>query len=128
MAGRDLIVLFDGDCGLCNRSARWLARRDRRGRLLLAPNTGATARIAGEPPGGEDAGIVVWDGSRRLVGVPAVARALRELGAGWPLAGTLLAALPRLVSHPIYAFVARHRRRLKPACELAGRDDPRWVD
>jgi len=128
MDGGGLIVLFDGDCGLCHRSARWLARRDTRSRLLLAPNAGATARIAGEPPGGEDAGIVVWDGARRLVGVPALARALRELGGPWPIAGRLLGALPRFLTAPVYAAIARNRRRVRPDCALSGRDDPRWVD
>lgn len=128
MAGEGIIVLFDGECGLCNRSALWLARRDRARRLLLAPNAGATARIAGEPPGGEDAGIVVWDGARRLVGVPALARALRELGGAWALAGAVLGALPRRLTHPCYAFVARRRRPGKPACDLRDPADDRWVD
>lgn len=123
-----LIVLYDGDCGLCSRSARWLADRDPAERLLLAPNAGATARIAGEPPGGEDAGIVVWDGARRLVGVPALARALRELAGPWPLVGRLLGALPRWLTHPAYAAVARRRGRSKPDCALPRAGDTRWVD
>jgi predicted DCC family thiol-disulfide oxidoreductase YuxK len=124
----ELIVLYDGDCGLCNRSARWLARRDARARLLMAPNAGATARIAGEPAGGEDAGIVVWDGANRLVGVPAIARALRELRGAWPLAGLVLGALPRFLTHPVYAAVARRRGRSKPDCELPDPRDQRWLD
>ena len=128
MAEGALIVLFDGDCGLCNRSARWLARRDGRGRLLLAPNAGVTARIAGEPPGGEDAGIVVWDGSRRLVGVPALVRALAELDGAWPLAGRLLGALPRRLADAAYGWVARNRRRVSPDCALPSAGDLRWLD
>jgi predicted DCC family thiol-disulfide oxidoreductase YuxK len=123
-----LIVLFDGRCGLCDRSARWLAARDPRARLTLAPNDGVTARLAGEPPGGEDAGLVVWDGSRRLVGVPAVARTLLELGGAWPLAGRILTALPRRITQPVYAAVARRRGRSKPSCALPRAGDPRWVD
>jgi predicted DCC family thiol-disulfide oxidoreductase YuxK len=128
MGGAVLIVLYDGDCGLCTRSARWLAERDLTGKLLLAPNAGVTARIAGEPRGGEDAGIVVWDGARRLVGVPAVARALRELRGAWPLAGRLLVALPRWITHPVYAAVARRRGRSGPACALPRAGDFRWLD
>jgi len=123
-----LIVLYDGDCGLCNRSARWLGRRDPRGRLLMAPNAGVTARVMGEPPGGEASGIVVWDGSRRLVGVPALARALRELDGPWPLAGRILGALPRFLTHPAYAAVASRRGRSKPDCALPKAGDQRWLD
>lgn len=128
MADPDLIVLYDGACGLCDRSARWLARRDRAGRLLLAPNVGVTARMAGEPPRGEEAGIVVWDGSRRLVGVPAIARALRALGAAWPLAGRALDLLPRAITSTVYAAIARRRGRGKPSCELPKAGDARWLD
>ena len=128
MRPTELIVLYDGDCGLCTRSARWLARRDPAGRLLLAPNAGFTARIAGEPPGGEDAGIVVWDGAHRLVGVPAIARALRELCGAWPLAGRLIGSLPRWVTHPVYATVAQRRGRSGPACALPDPSDQRWLD
>ena len=128
MRSSGILVLYDGDCGLCNRSARWLAERDPAGRLLMAPNAGVTARIAGEPPGGEDAGIVVWDGARRLVGVPAVARALRELGGAWPLAGRILGALPRWLTHPVYAAITSRRGRSKPFCALPRPGDQRWVD
>lgn len=128
MRPTELIVLYDSDCGLCNRSALWLANRDQEGRLLMAPNVGVTARLLGEPPGGEDAGIVVWEGARRLVGVPAIARALRELGGAWPLAGWLLGALPRLLTQTIYATVARRRGRSKPFCALPRPGDQRWVD
>ena len=32
-----LLIAYDPDCSLCFRMALWLARRDRRGRLLVAP-------------------------------------------------------------------------------------------
>lgn len=128
MEAPPLLVLYDGDCGLCNRSARWLADRDPRGRLLMAPNAGVTARVAGEPPGGEESGIVVWDGSRRLVGVPAVARALRELGGAWSAAGALLGVLPLALTRPVYEAIARRRRRSKPSCALPRPGEQRWLD
>jgi predicted DCC family thiol-disulfide oxidoreductase YuxK len=36
------VVLYDGTCGLCHRSVRWLMKRDRR-RLWYAPLQGETA-------------------------------------------------------------------------------------
>ncbi|MBK7537805.1 MAG: DUF393 domain-containing protein [Myxococcales bacterium] len=36
------VILYDGQCGLCHRSVRWLVRRDR-GRLFYAPLQGPTA-------------------------------------------------------------------------------------
>lgn len=121
MAGAPLIVLFDAQCGLCERSVAWLARRDRRGAMLFAPNDGVTARIAGEPRGGEPDGVVVLEGSRRHVGAPALARALRALGGIWPLAGRALDALPRPLSAAVYRWVAGRRRHISGACGFGGK-------
>lgn len=118
MSAAPLIVLFDGQCGLCERSVVWLAGRDRHGALLFAPNDGATARIAGEPAGGEDAGIVVLEGSRRRVGAPALARALRALGGAWALAGRMLEALPRPLAAGLYNWIAGRRRSISNLCDL----------
>ena len=37
------IVLYDGVCGFCNGSVRWLIARDRDARLHYAPLQGETA-------------------------------------------------------------------------------------
>ena len=118
MSAEPIIVLFDSQCGLCERSVAWLARRDRRGALLFAPNDGVTARLAGGPPGGDPDGVVVLEGARRHVGAPALARALRSLGGIWPLAGWMLDALPRPVSDTVYRWVAGRRRHISGACGL----------
>ncbi len=41
------LVLFDGGCGLCHRSVRWLLARDRAGMLRFAPLGGETAKQLG---------------------------------------------------------------------------------
>lgn len=119
MSDSQLIVLFDARCGLCERSIIWLGNRDRKSMLLFAPNDGVTARLAGEPAGGEDAGLVVLEGSRRRVGAAGLARALRALGGIWAAAGWILDTLPRPLGDWAYGFVARRRRRLGgDACGL----------
>lgn len=130
MATNPLIVLFDAECGLCERSVAWLARRDRRGALLFAPNDGVTARLAGEPPGGEPSGVVALDGSRRHVGAPALARALRALGGIWSPLGILLDTLPRPISNTLYRWVAGRRGPISSACGLRpdGRALPEALD
>ena len=35
-------VLFDGECGFCDASVRWILRRDRRGRFRFGALQGAT--------------------------------------------------------------------------------------
>ena len=38
------IVVFDGDCGLCNGFVAWLVRHDRDRRLLIAGSAGEAGR------------------------------------------------------------------------------------
>ena len=114
-----LVVLFDGDCVLCNGSARWLASRDLHGRMIFATNQGEVARVAGEPPGGDPDTVVVWEGSRRLVSSEAVLRLLRALGGAWAALAWAGRLCPAFLRDRLYGLVARRRRRFgsAPACK-----------
>lgn len=37
--GDRLLVIFDGQCGFCNRTVRWFLRRDHHDRLRFAPSS-----------------------------------------------------------------------------------------
>ena len=81
------ILLYDGVCGFCNGSVRWLAARDRAARLHYAPLQGETAaalraRHPGIPTAVETL-VFVEDGSRVSMQSAAVFRMLRELPAPW---------------------------------------------
>jgi len=106
-----LVVLIDGTCALCNGTAAWLARRNVDGAMIFATNQGEVARIAGEPPGGDQGTLVVWDGSRRLVRSAAVLVLLRALGGGWRLLARLVCFCPAPLRDFIYDQVARRRHR-----------------
>ncbi len=104
-----LVVLFDGDCVLCDGSVAWLARRDRAGRMIFATNRGEAARIAGEPPGGDADTIVVWDGARRRVRADAVLALLSAVGGGWAVLAWGGRLCPRFLLDGAYRAVARRR-------------------
>lgn len=109
MESGPIIVLIDGGCALCNRTAQWFAARDARGEMVFATNTGETACILGEPPGGDPGTVVVWVGSRRLVRATAVLRMLRSLGGGWGLLARSVSWVPAFLANAVYDFVARRR-------------------
>ena len=45
------LVLYDGECGLCDRSVQFLLRHDKKGVLTYAPLQGEAARpFVGEKP------------------------------------------------------------------------------
>ncbi len=104
-----LVVLIDGTCALCNGTAAWLARRNAAGGMIFATNRGEVARIAGEPPGGDQGTLVVWAGSHRLVRSNAVLALLRGLGGGWRLLAWFACFCPLVLRDFIYDQVARRR-------------------
>lgn len=122
--GDRLLVIFDGHCGLCNRSVQWLLRRDRYDRLRFASSespqaAGLLARLGFSMPdaaSGPGTILVVHDPGgpheRALVRSDAVVALLVELPRPWPAAGMAL----RLIPHPLrdlgYRFVARWRYRI----------------
>jgi predicted DCC family thiol-disulfide oxidoreductase YuxK len=105
------IVFFDGECGLCSRIVRLLARLDRREALKFAPIQGETAAEFGiEVPAADGGTIVVMreDGVSFERGDAALelARAL-----GWPWrAGRVFGLVPRSLRDAAYDFVAKRRR------------------
>lgn len=123
MSSSPLIVLIDGACPLCNRSAAWFARRNCRGGFIFGKNTGEVAKVLGEPHGGDHGTIVVWQGSRRLVRSTAVLTLLRALGGGWQVLAALGLSVPRGLRDGVYDFIAQRRHRLS-GCSLGARLSP----
>jgi predicted DCC family thiol-disulfide oxidoreductase YuxK len=131
------LVLFDGDCGLCDRAVRFLAARDPRRRLRFAPLQGETAapwrERARARPGGPFEWLVLVERSERgakatvHVGAAAVARALVVAGGRWALAGRLLGLVPRPLADAAYGAVARRRHRLAASCPLPSGADDRFL-
>jgi predicted DCC family thiol-disulfide oxidoreductase YuxK len=121
------VLFFDGECGLCNRSVRWLFRRDRRRVLKFAPLQGAVAArtIGALPNDSRDWSIVLWDEEGVHYESDAALRAVATVGGIWRLARGLL-LVPRVLRNGVYRFVARNRVRWfgrVASCELLSAED-----
>ncbi|HWG91812.1 MAG TPA: DCC1-like thiol-disulfide oxidoreductase family protein [Candidatus Thermoplasmatota archaeon] len=107
-------LIFDGDCGFCTRAARFVEKRDPRGRLtvLAAASPEAAARLdaAGLTETAADT-IVLFEGPRVSLRSTAALRVARRLRWPWPLLAALL-VVPRPLRDAVYRLVARHRHRL----------------
>jgi predicted DCC family thiol-disulfide oxidoreductase YuxK len=111
--GRPLL-LYDGTCGLCDRSVQFVLRRDPAGRFRFAALQSEPARrlVAelGLDPDQVDSVILV---DERGVAVRESTAALRVAARlGWPwraLAAALV--LPRALRDPVYRFIAKRRFR-----------------
>ena len=118
MSGGHSIVLYDGLCGFCDASVRWILRSDRAGRFRFAALQGTTAAavLARHPalPAPLDSLLLIEeaDGQERVywrsaavlricAGLPGCWRALSWLG-----------ALPRPLTDLGYRGLARLRYRV----------------
>jgi predicted DCC family thiol-disulfide oxidoreductase YuxK len=107
-------VLYDGVCGLCDRSVQLILRNDRRGVFRFAAlQSGAGAALLsrfGLSPQALDS-IVLVEGGRAWRKSRAALRIARRMDARWPLLWPL-AAVPAAVADRVYDLVARNRYRL----------------
>lgn len=114
------VLLYDGECGLCNRVVRLLLASDRRGRLRFAPLQSAPGqaylKAQGLPTTDFDSLVFVADWQRPAPGgyrlrTDGALAAATEVGGIWRLF-TWLRVVPRWARDPFYKVVARVRYAL----------------
>lgn len=108
------VLLYDGTCGLCDRSVQWILRHERDRELTFAPLQGATAAALRarhhDIPEQLDTVVLVQDDHVRLRS-KAFLYAARHLRAPWRWAYALR-WLPALVFDLGYRVIARVRYRV----------------
>ena len=115
-----MVVLFDGVCGLCNRSVDFIRSRDPRGRVYFASlQSGLGQQLLREHGFSTEnfRTIVALKGERALVESEAVLTIGEGLTTGLALAARALRLLPRPIRDALYRAVAA--RRLSWFGELA---------
>ena len=111
-----VIVLFDGDCGICNESRQWVEARDRDGRLRFIPYQ--VADLAALSPGltlerARRSAQVIFSDGRRVDGARAAFEVLRRLPGGWGVLGAIWGMPPLWwIAEPFYRLIAAHRARI----------------
>jgi predicted DCC family thiol-disulfide oxidoreductase YuxK len=110
MKGEPAVILFDGECSLCNRAVDFVLRHDRAGRFRFAAlQSPAAARLCGgELPAGDTLHLLDRDGRHERS--TAVLRIAAGLGWPWSLL-RVFRILPRGLRDRVYDSVARRRRR-----------------
>ena len=108
------IVLYDGVCGLCDRSVQLILRNDRRGRFRFAALQSETGRALLEkfdlPPEALDS-VVLVEGGQAWRKSRAALRIARRMDAPWPLLWPLT-IVPRPVADFFYDRLAKNRYRI----------------
>ncbi|HSL57277.1 MAG TPA: DUF393 domain-containing protein [Acidimicrobiales bacterium] len=120
-------LVYDGDCGFCTASARWIGRRLRAGVRVTPwqdlPDLAAVGLTV------DDVTRAAWwldEQGHRHEGHLAVGRSLMAARGLWPVVGRLLVTAPvRWLAAPAYRLVARYRYRLPGATAACRVDAPR---
>ncbi|HET6884737.1 MAG TPA: DUF393 domain-containing protein [Rubrobacteraceae bacterium] len=118
---RQITLVFDGDCGVCTRSVRWIKRFDRKRRITAVPyqmpGVPTSAGLAVEEY--ERAAWAVTPEGRRYRGAGAVNLAVAvALGTNLPYAFYRLPLVKRAQDRA-YDWIAANRHRLpgdEPHC------------
>jgi predicted DCC family thiol-disulfide oxidoreductase YuxK len=118
----DRILFYDGDCGICARSVRFLMKRDSRQRLRFAPLQGVTAQSVLPEGLRRELSTAVYRQSehKTYLRSDAVLHAIIDTGSAWRLIAKALLWLPRGLRDACYNWVARNRDKLSPksACSI----------
>ena len=129
----NLIVLYDGVCGLCNRAVQFLLKRDRHDRLRFASLQSEFAAQLLQRHGFDNKDldtvyVVLNQGDARealLAKGDAFLVFARELGGVWNVA-SLGRIIPRSIRNWLYDFVARHRYQVFGKYDACMLPDPRY--
>ena len=114
---RQPVLLYDGECGLCNRLVRLLLQADKNGRLYYAPLQSEVGqnylRTQGLPTQDFDSIVFVpdWTDSppgRFLLRTSGALAAAAEVGGIWRLI-SWLRIVPAWLRDPFYKLIARTR-------------------
>ncbi len=125
---KELILLFDGYCRLCNGLVQTVLMHDKQGRIKMAalqsPEGKTLLEKHGLQPEFADSMVVISEGKLMLESDAAI-RIGKELN-GFRLLSKFASIFPRFFRDATYRFVARNRFRIFGKDEICYLPDPKW--
>jgi predicted DCC family thiol-disulfide oxidoreductase YuxK len=115
---RPLLVIYDGDCGVCQATVDWFGRRDLRGQLSFQSNAEPLPPEVKQEQTTHTVFAIDRSSGRQWVRAAALARMLAALP-GWAVLGFLLRVPPISWFADLgYRLFARNRHRVSHALGL----------
>jgi len=107
------VVFMDGDCALCSRSARWIAKMDKREEFKICPIQAPLGQAVlvhhGLDPSDPDSWLLLDEG-QAFTSFDAIIKTGQRLG-GFGCLVLVFWPLPRKLRRGLYQMVARNRYR-----------------
>jgi predicted DCC family thiol-disulfide oxidoreductase YuxK len=116
------VLLFDGDCSLCNKSVLFVLRNEKHPKLFFASLQSAYASkllstFQHDLPLPDS--IVLIEKGKILIRSDAALR-LAVLMGGWTRVYAILYVFPRFLRDAVYNFIARNRKKIFGISEYCG--------
>lgn len=113
MDEQQLLVLFDGECNLCNGAVQFIIKRDSHARISFASLQSPIGQKVLErhelSKSDFDTFVFIENGKIRTKSTAAL-KTLRYLNGVWKWAG-LLSVIPQPIRDSIYSYIAKNRYR-----------------
>jgi predicted DCC family thiol-disulfide oxidoreductase YuxK len=104
------VLIYDGGCGLCQWSVRFVQKRDRNAVFSYASSQSPVGKALLEKSNlGIPTEVILLQQGNIFKGPVALIRLLKELPQPWSFLGRVLQLIPVSISRSIYDFVARNR-------------------
>jgi len=123
--GVQKVVLFDGVCGMCNRSVDFFMSIDSRNLLKFSPLQGEFAAREAKEEATDLQTIAFYDDGNIYKRSTAVLRLLAQLGGIWSPAWLFL-VIPTVLRDWIYGLIARNRYKFfgkREACRMPSKEE-----
>ena len=107
------IILFDGDCRLCNGSVRFISKRDRKKHFTYIPVKSSEAENLINKYGiqtNQIDSVLLVINDKILTHSTAVLTIARYLSGFWPLIYTGI-IIPKFIRDPVYKLIAHRRHK-----------------
>jgi len=109
---KNLQIIYDNECHLCNQAVRFLKNGDESGFRFYPATAEETRRVLDDhkiPASLTDKTVILLDENNIYTKSTAIIRAIQNKGGGWKIAG-LLFIVPRFIRDAIYDLFARNRK------------------
>jgi predicted DCC family thiol-disulfide oxidoreductase YuxK len=107
------MLVYDGSCGFCSRSVRFILRHEQRHDLSFVTRNSELGMELRREHGLESVESMLWiEGDQVFAESGAVMKAAGYLGGWWWRLATLGSFCPSFILNGVYKFIAKNRRRL----------------
>ncbi|MDP2238193.1 MAG: DCC1-like thiol-disulfide oxidoreductase family protein [Bacteroidales bacterium] len=128
------VLLFDGDCNLCNKSVRFVMRHEKYPKIVFASlQSDYAAKLLDDVQAVSPLpdSIVLFENDKILLRSDAALRIAILMG-GWTKIFAVFYLIPRFLRDAVYNFVASNRKKIFGTSEhcalLPGADKSRFLD